>query len=127
MIVASLPFGFTATEFVVIAGAIAYVVSLARDWRPVRTLRAENRDLRQMLEVAEKKISALEAQVKSLEKATDLSAVVAEHAKIAAVLERVVKRLDSLDGAVHANTAVIEAVARGSALRETLDDMEGKP
>jgi hypothetical protein len=122
-IVAGHPFGLTPGEAIVLVGAVAYVVSLAKDWRPIRNLRVENQDLRQMLVNAEKKIESLESQVAVLQKATDLTGLLDEHKKIASILDRVVKTLDSLDGAVKGNTAAIEAVARGSVIRQTLEEM----
>lgn len=118
-------FGLSVVEIAVILAGAGYVVSLIKDWRPVRTLRSDNHELRKQLGEAERKIAGLEAEVRSLQKATDLTVLQDEHRKIADVLERVVAKLDSLDRAVHANTASIEVLARGSLLKKHLTDMEG--
>ena len=99
-----------------VAIGIAYAVSLAKDWRPIRTLRAENRDLREALQLAQgeidkcrTKIGDLESQIATLKTATDLSVLQSEHKEIAGILGRVVARLDSLDHALRANTETIAA------------------
>jgi L-lactate permease len=120
---ASAAFGLSLPDLAVAALALGYVVSLVKDWRPIRTLRAENRELRTLCEAGDKKIAALEAQVAVLEKATNLTAFQEEQKHIADALERVVAKLDNLDGAVRASTAAIELVASGSAIRQTIEDM----
>src|SRR4051812_694073 len=118
---AAAPFDITLPNLALGAVALAYAVSLIKDWRPIRTLRTENRQLRSDLSTAEAKIQALESEVRTLQKATDLTVLQEEHRKIAEVLERVSKHLDSLDHSVKANTAAIEVVARGDILKEALD------
>jgi L-lactate permease len=125
-VTASAAFGLSLPDLAAAALALGYVVSLVKDWRPIRTLRAENRELRSLCEAGDKKIVTLEAQVAVLQKATNLSAFQEEQRHIADTLERVAAKLDSLDGAVKANTAAVELIASGSALRQTIEDMNPK-
>jgi hypothetical protein len=114
--------GLSFSEAALVIAGIGYVVSLAKDWRPVKTLRAENRELRELLTGAQQKITDLEGKVKLLEGATDLSVLQAEHKRIAETLDHVGVVLDRLDGAVRSNTAAIEAVARSSEFTRALKD-----
>lgn len=119
-------FGLSIAECIALAAALAYVASLIRDWRPMKALRAENRELRNDLDEARVKIHDLEVKVEDLEKRTDLTSLREEHAKVVATLERVVTHLDRLDHAVKANTAATELVVKASAIAEALDHHDRK-
>lgn len=105
-------FGLSFPDLVIGAAAIGYVVSLIKDWRPIRTLRTENRDLRQELEKAQKtiaddgkKIEALEAKVADLEKKTDYEVYAERSARDhKAILDAVNEQTRQL----HANTVALE-------------------
>lgn len=115
-------FGLSVTEFAALLIGAGYVISLARDWRPVRTLRSENRELREAAEAAAKKTALLETKVKTLEHATDLTVLQREHQQFAETMQRVVETLDRLDSAVRANTTAVEALARDSHLKRALEE-----
>jgi biopolymer transport protein ExbB/TolQ len=54
--------------------AIAYIVSLVRDWRPIRTLRDENKELRRELNKLQAKYADLEKKYDELGKSRDFQA-----------------------------------------------------
>ena len=85
---------FSLTDYVVVAGVIAYIVSLAKDWRPIRTLRAENRELRLMLATATDRIKELEQKIVLLQNATDLTLILEEQHRTADLLLRLVEKLE---------------------------------
>lgn len=103
-------------------GVAAYVVSLARNWRPINALREENKGLRTDLNAANDRIHDLELEVEHWKQATDLTVLQREHREFADVLARVVKHLDRLDHSVKANTAAVELVVKASAIGDALDD-----
>lgn len=115
-------FGLSVAECGALVLGSAYVMSLVRDWRPMKALRKENKDLRDDLDKANLKIHDLEVKVEDLEKRTDLSGLQAEHAKVVAMMERVAKHLDRLDHSVKANTAAAQMVVQASAIGQALDD-----
>lgn len=125
------PFGLTIVELAVLAAAVAYVVSLAKDFRPMRSLRAENRELRGDLNHANRRISNLEEQNGALKREvddwksrTDMSDLREEHKEIVLVLKKMIDQLDHLDSAVKANTAATELVARQAMVKEALQEHE---
>ena len=120
--VGSAPVEVTLPNIALFAVAVAYAISLIKDWRPIRTLRAENRQLREDLSAAETKISDLEGEVRKLQRATDLTVLQDEHRKIAEVLERVTGRLEGLDHAVKANTAAVELLSKQSLISEAIKE-----
>ena len=120
--VGSAPVEVTLPNIALFAVAVAYAISLIKDWRPIRTLRAENRQLRDDLSAAETKISDLEGEVRKLQRATDLTVLQDEHRKIAEVLERVTGRLEGLDHAVKANTAAVELLSKQSLISEAIKE-----
>lgn len=63
-----------ASEIVLVFIGLAYVVSLVRDWRPIRTLRQENSDLRTALTELQRKYDDLEKRHLMLEKSRDFQA-----------------------------------------------------
>jgi len=60
-----------ATTVVLLFVALGYVVSLVRDWRPIRTLRQENADLRAALADLQSKYDDLEKRYATIEKSRD--------------------------------------------------------
>lgn len=117
----------------------AYIVSLVRDWRPIRSLRDENRDLRAALDEQSKRYDALErkydelaGKYAALEKSRDFSSAFeplshaidrsrkdanAEHEKMLAVLDGFERRSEEafaeITRGLAANTAVISTLAAG--------------
>lgn len=119
-------FGLELSEFVIIVGfagaAAAWVVSLARDWRPMRALREENRGLREDLDAATQRIRDLEGEIGQLKKATDLTVLQREHRDIIAVIERLVDRIERLDGSVRGNTAAVELIAKKDVIDRAIEE-----
>lgn len=111
-------FGLSVMEAGALLAASAYLVSLARDWRPAKSLRQENRELREDLDEARQEITALKVQVAELQKAT-VPVLQAELATVARILER-------LDGSVAANTAAVQLVASQSVIADALDTHDAK-
>lgn len=54
-------------DYIPVFLAIAYLVSLLRDWRPIRSLREENRELRRQVDEQGEKYNELERQHRELE------------------------------------------------------------
>lgn len=118
-----------------IIAVVAYVVSIVRDWRPIRALREENRDLRATLEQQEQRYNALEHRYSELErkcafleKSRDFGTAFEplsraidqaradsthEHEKILGALEAVVGQLGELAKGLASNSAVTAALAAG--------------
>lgn len=117
------PFGLTIAEFAFVLIGCGYVATIARDWRPIKALREENRGLRHDLDATQKKLVLVEHELAEWKSRTDLSVLQIEHRQIAETLERVVNTLAGLDRAVHANTAAIEMVARTHAVNEALSEV----
>lgn len=129
----------TIYDWVPVFLVVAYVVSLVRDWRPIRSLRDENRDLRASLEEQTKRFNALEKKYEelagkyaALEKSRDftaafqpLSAAIdrsradanTEHEKMLAALDSLERRNEEawaeIARGLAANTAVISTLAAG--------------
>ena len=129
----------TIYDWVPVFLVVAYVVSLVRDWRPIRSLRDENRDLRASLEEQSKRFAALETKYDelsrkyaALEKSRDfssafqpLSAAIdrsradanAEHEKMLAAIDVLERRSEEafteISRGLAANTAVISTLAAG--------------
>lgn len=118
-------FGLSIFELAALLAGAAYVTSLVRDWRPMKALRQENRDLRRDLNVANDEIGELKVKVKELERAT-VPVLQREIVEVARILNRVVETLDHLDSSVKANTAAAELVASQSAIAAALDDHDTK-
>ena len=117
----------------------AYVVSLVRDWRPIRSLRDENRDLRASLEEHSKRYDALEkkydelaGKYAALEKSRDFSSAFqplsvaidrsrkdanSEHERMLSVIDSLERRSEEawaeIARGLAANTAVISTLAAG--------------
>lgn len=117
----------------------AYIVSLVRDWRPIRSLREENRDLRSSLEEQSKRYDALEKKYDDLagkyavlEKSRDFSSAFqplaaaidrarhdsnTEHERMLAVIDGLERRSEEawaeIARGLAANTAVISTLAAG--------------
>lgn len=117
----------------------AYVVSLVRDWRPIRSLRDENRDLRASLEEQSKRYDALEKKYDDLagkyavlEKSRDFASAFeplshaiersrkdanAEHERMLSAIDAIERRSEEAWGEITrglaANTAVISTLAAG--------------
>lgn len=74
----------------------------------------------------DKQIEELRAKLALLEERTNYETYAhrsaAEHKAILDALERVAAKLEALDGAVRGNTAATELVAKGSLVRDALDD-----
>jgi uncharacterized protein YlxW (UPF0749 family) len=115
-------FGLSVFEIGALLAAAGYLTSLWRDWRPMKAMRAENKELREDLNTANGKIRDLEVKVEDLEKRTDLTALQKETAAMAAAMARVAKHLDHLDHSVKASTAAVELIAQQSAIGQALDD-----
>lgn len=111
-------FGLSVGELAIFVGVIAYVASLLRDWRPVKALRAENRDLRELYERAQTRIGELEREVKELQRATNLSILHDGQTKTVEALQAIVDEVRALDMSVKANTAAVEVLAK----RQVIDD-----
>lgn len=140
MIAAFSFFGLTLSETAFLFVAAGYVASLVRDWRPMKSLREENRDLRNDLNRASARIAELEAargdlehQIKDLERATDYSSlqksqkVLQENQqRIADTLKTVADALSGLESAVRANTTSVEVIARASVIAEAISASEEK-
>ena len=114
-------FGLSVFEIGALVAAAAYVMSLIRDWRPMKAMRQENKELRTDLDEARAKIHDLELKVEDLEKRTDLTALQKDNAKVAVTLERIAKHLDRLDHSVKANTAAVEVLSKQSAIADALE------
>lgn len=119
-------FGLGLPEIGILVIGVGYVASLVRDWRPMKALRQENKDLRHDLNLANGKIHDLEIKVEDLEKRTDLTALQKETAAMAAAMVRVAKHLDHLDHSVKANTAATALVASQSVIADALADHDAK-
>lgn len=117
----------------------AYIVSLVRDWRPIRSLRDENRDLRATVEAQSKRYDALEkkyddlaGKYAALEKSRDFSSAFeplshaieqsrkdanAEHERMLAAIDAIERRSEEawseITRGLAANTAVISTLAAG--------------
>lgn len=122
MLGAGVIFGLSVAEVAALCIGAAYAMSLVRDWRPMKAMRQENKDLRADLNTANRKIHDLEVKVDDLEKRTDLSSLQKETAAMAKAMERVAKHLDHLDHSVKANTAATALVASQSAIADALSD-----
>jgi biopolymer transport protein ExbB/TolQ len=61
-------------DFALLLVALAYVVSLVRDWRPIRALRDENKDLRTAFTELQRKYDDLEKRYIAIEKSRDFQA-----------------------------------------------------
>lgn len=118
---------------------VAYIVSLVRDWRPIRSLREENRDLRSALDEQSKRYDALERKYEDLaskyallEKSRDFKsafdplaqaldkhreAANAEHTRMLAALDAIERHSEEawaeIARGLAANTAVISTLAAG--------------
>lgn len=129
----------TIYDYVPLFLVAAYVVSLIRDWRPIRSLRDENRDLRATLDEQTKRFAALEKKYDELaskyallEKSRDFSAAFeplahaiersrqdanTEHEKMLAAIDGMERRSEEawaeLTRGLAANTAVISTLAAG--------------
>lgn len=120
------------TDVVVIFAAITYVVSVMKDWRPIRTLRRENADLRSMLTELERKYEDLSKRYELLEKTRDFQASLApvatlvehgltvsteERKRIMDAIEqheqRETKAWREITAGLGANTRVLEHLAAG--------------
>lgn len=126
-------FGLTIPELAVLAVAVAYIISLIRDFRPVRVLRQENGELRAALKTAseridaqDKEIETLKLEIRRLERATDLTVLQRDHAQISDSLAHVADVLASLDSSVKANTAAVEILSKHSIISEVISDREGR-
>ena len=115
-------FGFGLAEIIVVFAGLAYFVSLVRDWRPMRTLRDENRGLREDLDNAAKRIAHLEAEVERLSGITDLSVLQREHTAFAQLMQQLVAEVKSLDQSVRTNTAAVELIAKKDAIHDALSE-----
>ena len=115
MAAASVFFGFSISEVVIIGIGVGYVVSLVRDWRPMKALRQENRDLRDDLDAANKKIADLETEVGNLKKATDLTALHQGQTATVDALRALVDEVKLLDSSMHQNTEEIKVAAQAAA------------
>lgn len=117
--------GLSIAELALIVGALAYVTSILRDWRPLRSMRAENRELRTDLNSAYGRIEELESEVKDLKSATDMTGFQHEQRRIADALSLVVAELKQLAHDVHANTAAVELIAKKDMITDALGSREG--
>lgn len=120
-------YGLGIAEIAVGLAALAYALSLVRDWRPMRSLREDNRGLREDLNEASKKISGLEGEIEHLKTATDVSILQQEHQAFAELLEGLVSRVEDLTGALRANTTVMELIARKDTIADALGDAANHP
>lgn len=135
-------FGLTTSELIIVFGVIAYVVSLLKDWRPVRALRQENHDLREALEMTEKRMEAakadsdrkienLERKVEELQSKTDLSPIAERQAHGIEVLAALVGEVKEMTKGLHANTAAVELLSKrlviDDALRDDRHQSKGDP
>jgi hypothetical protein len=129
----------TVYDWVPVFLVVAYIVSLVRDWRPIRSLRDENRDLRSALDEQSKRYDALErkyedlaAKYATLEKSRDFSSAfqplaaaidrsrvdaTSEHEKMLAAIDSLERRSEEawseIARGLAANTAVISTLAAG--------------
>lgn len=123
------------TDYALLLIGLAYVVSLLRDWRPIRSLRSENRDLRGALEQSDRRCAALETRCAelegkcaALEKSRDFQTSFAEvvraidqaradttheHEKLLGALDGIVHELGELGKGIAQNTAATAALAAG--------------
>lgn len=121
-------FGLTLVEVAVIVAAVGYVTSLVKDWRPMRTLRAENIDLRATLEGLQKRLDGAETKIAEqkdeidrLKKATDLSALQTENATILSTLEKIATGMTVHDEVLRTNTQVLRLLTDKLNGKELLD------
>ena len=132
MLVAAVGIG-TLSAVVAIAVALSSAVvgvifrGAAVAWREERDAAVDKADrLEETVRDQAKQIVELNAKVKLLEERTNYETYAhrsaAEHKAILDGLERVVGKLEALDGAVRANTAATELVAKGSMVRDALDE-----
>lgn len=121
MVTAETVFGLSVAELAIVVVGIGYVVSLVTDWRPMRALRSENGELRDALKSAQERIGSLEAKVRELEKAT-VPVLQAEIVEVARILDRLVEKLDHLDGSVRSNTAAVEVLAKRNVIDDALTE-----
>lgn len=117
-------FGLTLTELALLAAAAGYLVSLIKDWRPVRALRRENGELRDSLKSAQQRIDELETKVHELEKQT-VPVLQRELIEMARILERVGEKLEKLDGTVSKNTTAVEFLSKRALLDEAFEEHGG--
>lgn len=121
-----------ATSLVVLFIALGYVVSLVRDWRPIRTLRQENSDLRASLADLQRKYTELEQKYTAIEKSRDFQSAfeplaraidkahtesLAEHERLLAAFmdheRREEKAWTEITRGLAANTSALGALAAG--------------
>ena len=122
-------FGLSVPEALFVAGVIVTVAAYARDWRPIRSLRNENRELREVvsnrdekIKELEQKVQTLEGEVAELKKATDLSVLQREHAAFMELIQGLIAEVKGLDGAVRSNTAAVELIAKKDAIDDALSE-----
>lgn len=129
----------TIYDWVPVFLVVAYIVSLVRDWRPIRSLRDENRDLRAALDEQSKRFAALETKYEELarkyallEKSRDFTTAFeplaraieksredanSEHVRMLAALDTLERNSEEawaeIARGLAANTAVISTLAAG--------------
>lgn len=122
-------FGLSIAELAFVVGVIFAAIAYARDWRPIRSLRSENRELREDIQHRDARIADLEVKVTALEgevahwkAATDLTVLQREHRAFMECMQQLVAEVKALDGAVRANTAVVELIAKKDAINDALNE-----
>jgi len=122
-------FGMSVAEIAFVVGVILAAIAYARDWRPIRSLRIENRELREdianrddKIRSLEQKVVALEGEIAQLKQATDLTVLQREHHAFMELMQQMVAEVKSLDSAVRSNTAAIEVIARKDIISDALSE-----
>lgn len=126
-------FAVAVSAAVTISAALVGLVfrGAATAWREERDAAVDKSErLEAKVDEQAGQIAQLEAKVVELEHRTNYEVYAErsarEHQAILDGLTAVTAELKGLDSAVKANTAAVELVARGSALRQALEDHEGR-
>lgn len=114
------------TDFVLILVAIGYVTMLLKDWRPIKSLRAENKELRSdceriqgELEQERRKYTDLEHRYDELKKTRDISVAIESITNLIASATkqmesehlRLVDSMREIEKGLASNTTALTALA----------------
>lgn len=108
---------------------VAYLISIVRDWRPVRQLREENRELRAERDDDRKKLEAQEQRIKTLEESRDVAralvplerALDQARSDMSHEHEKIILHLDALSKGVETGiTELVKGLSGNTAVTATL-------